>query len=33
MSEALPGVPAPPPPKPPRDAAAVILFQRTGDGV
>ena len=33
MSEALPGVPAAPPPPPPRDASAVVLFQRTADGV
>ena len=33
MSEALPGVPPAPPPRPPRDAAAVVLFQRTASGV
>lgn len=33
MSEALPGVPAAPPAPPPREAAAVVLFQRTSKGV
>ena len=33
MSEALPGVPAALPGRPPRDAAAVVLFQRTAKGV
>lgn len=33
MSEALPGVPPAPPAPPPRDAAAVVLFQRTASGV
>ncbi len=33
MSEALPGVPPAPPSRPPRDAAAVVLFQRTFKGV
>ncbi|MDP1826400.1 MAG: MBL fold metallo-hydrolase [Archangium sp.] len=33
MSEPLPGVPAAPPHPPPREAAAVVLFQRTPHGV
>ncbi|MDP2273755.1 MAG: MBL fold metallo-hydrolase [Archangium sp.] len=33
MSEALPGVPAAPPAPPPRQAAAVVLFQRTLEGL
>lgn len=33
MSEALPGVPSMPPAGPPRDASAVVLFRRVGEGV